>query len=894
LLCTPNEGGLSVFEGAPGVGKSALIEAACTMAAARGLTVARATGSEFEREVAYGVVRQLFESLHAAQRRGRRRWSIPSLEGRGDGADHDLRHSLLRTLAERAAESPVLLAVDDLDLADQPSLEFLRYLAQRRTQQRVVAVAALNPASSGTGQPPLSLLHIQQAAEIVRLEPLDAAGVAELLAARGRAPAPELCDELLRVTGGNPFLLESLIDGFRLDQPNEVPAAVVRHLALRLARLPDEVQQLARAAAVLGDGVSVATAAETTGIRPAVALDAVEALAEAGVLQRSGMIAFEAPLLRSALYEMLGHGERSQLHRRAAYALWRGGGAPSEAAAHLMRADGAGEEWATEVLRRAASDAEPAQATTYLRHALTENAAADRRAELLAELAAAELSGGGSDAARHLAEAVDLLPPGRDRAEACDQLACALWGLGRYAEAARAFDEGLEEIGPDSGAVGLRLSAGRVAATRVLGASDGQRLPLPDGAALGSNSGEPAMAAELALELLMAGGPRADVAGLAERALTGGELMRRQTSGGPSFQAAVCALLWADELESAERAVTLAIEDAQRRDIRPALGVMLMLRACARFRRGALADAARDAEAARERVPAPLPVPLPGPDSLLADIRLEQGRVAATRDGAARAVERSARGADSTAAGVVEHALALGARGRVELALADPLAALADLLECGRRLREAEVRNPAIAPWRSHAALAALRLGERERAAGLVAEERELAHAFGAPRALGLALVATARARPREERPRQLRAAVAALERSPALLDRAYALAELGSELRRGGQRRASREALRRSLDLAVRCGAETLARRARQELVATGARPRRLLISGAGALTPRERQIAELAAEGESNRAIAARLIVSEKTIEWHLANAYRKLDIRGRGDLAGSLSES
>src|SRR3954462_15613852 len=99
MLCSPDEGGLSVFEGAPGVGKSALIEAACKMAAARGLTVARATGSEFEREVAYGVVRQLFESLHAAQRRGRRRWSIPPLEGGGDGADHELCHSLLRTLA---------------------------------------------------------------------------------------------------------------------------------------------------------------------------------------------------------------------------------------------------------------------------------------------------------------------------------------------------------------------------------------------------------------------------------------------------------------------------------------------------------------------------------------------------------------------------------------------------------------------------------------------------------------------------------------------------------------------------------------------------------------------------------------------------------------------------
>jgi DNA-binding NarL/FixJ family response regulator len=320
---------------------------------------------------------------------------------------------------------------------------------------------------------------------------------------------------------------------------------------------------------------------------------------------------------------------------------------------------------------------------------------------------------------------------------------------------------------------------------------------------------------------------------------------------------------------------------------------MLLLRACARFRRGALPKAEADIEAARGRLPVPLPVPLAGPDVLLAEIRLEQGRPAAARECAGRAVEQAGSRAESTAAGRIEHALALVARGRVELILADPLAALADLLECGRRLSEAEVRNPAVAPWRSLAALAALRLGERERAAGLVAEERDLAHAFGAPRALGVALVATARARPREERPRQLRAAVAALERSPAVLERAHALAELGTELRRGGQRRASREALRSALDLAVRCGADTLSRRARQELVATGARPRRPRISGAGSLTPRERQIAELAAEGESNRAIADRLIVSEKTIEWHLANAYRKLDIRGRGGLAGSLTE-
>ena len=435
------------------------------------------------------------------------------------------------------------------------------------------------------------------------------------------------------------------------------------------------------------------------------------------MLRRSGMISFSAPLLRSALYEMLGHGERSRLHRRAAHALWSAGAPAHEAADHLMHADGEGEPWATEVLRRAAGGTAPAAAAGYLRRALDEDAAAGKRGDLLAELAAAELSGGGSDAARHLAEAIDLLPPGEDRAEACDQLACALWGLGRYAEAGRAFTEGLEELGGQHGQIGSRLSAGCVAAARVQGGADAKLFPRLDGAALDSNAEEPAVAAELALELLMAGGTRADVVRLAERALTDGVLLRRQTAGGPSFQAAVCALVWADDLDAAEVAATLAIEDAKSRDIQPALGTMLLLRACARFRRGALPEAEADIEAARGRLPVPLPVPLAGPDVLLAEIRLEQGRPAAARECAGRAVEQAGRRAESTAAGQIEHALALVARGRVELILADPLAALADLLECGRRLSEAEVRNPAVAPWRSLAALAALRLGERERAA---------------------------------------------------------------------------------------------------------------------------------------------------------------------------------
>jgi DNA-binding CsgD family transcriptional regulator len=666
-----------------------------------------------------------------------------------------------------------------------------------------------------------------------------------------------------------------------------IPPAITCDLALRLDSLPAGARQLAQVAAVLGDGVSASVAARTMGVRPGAALDALDALARAGFLARSGMIAFSAPLVRSAIYGMLGEGERARLHRQAARALWATDAPVMEAAEHLMASDGAGEPWAVEVLRSAAREAPNRRAAVaYLRRALSEDPPAQVRAELLVELAAAELSGGATDAARHLAQVVDLLPPGVERAQASEQLARVLWGLGSYADAGRHFAAGLESLGDRGGSLRARLSTGCVAAGRVLRDAGGPQLPTPDLAALQSVADEPSTAAALALELLLAGGDRERAVALASRALADERLLRDHTPGSPAYQAAVCALVWADELGSAESAATSGIEAAERLDLQPALGVMLLLRACARFRRGRLRAALVDARAAAPRASGPLPVPVPSPEALIAEIQIAHGQLASARETSGRAL--------SLAAGQVERALALSARGQVQLMAGSAQPALADLIECGSLLLEVEVRNPSVAPWRSRAAIAALRSGEREPAARMVAEERELAEACGCARARGVALMGSASLCTGEQRVAELRAAVGVLERSPGMLELARALAELGAELRRRGRRRAAREALRRSLDLSVRCGAEALARRARQDLLATGARPRRAHISGVGSLTPRERQIAELAAHGRSNRAIADELIVSEKTIEWHLANAYRKLEIRSRAGLSRSLTET
>jgi DNA-binding CsgD family transcriptional regulator len=129
------------------------------------------------------------------------------------------------------------------------------------------------------------------------------------------------------------------------------------------------------------------------------------------------------------------------------------------------------------------------------------------------------------------------------------------------------------------------------------------------------------------------------------------------------------------------------------------------------------------------------------------------------------------------------------------------------------------------------------------------------------------------------------------LEGSQARLEYAKALVELGAALRRGNKRSDSREYLRRGLELAHTLGATALEERAQTELAATGARPRRLMLSGLDSLTPSERRVAEMAADNMTNKDIAQALFVTPKTVEVHLSSVYRKLEIASRAQLPSVL---
>jgi DNA-binding CsgD family transcriptional regulator len=188
-------------------------------------------------------------------------------------------------------------------------------------------------------------------------------------------------------------------------------------------------------------------------------------------------------------------------------------------------------------------------------------------------------------------------------------------------------------------------------------------------------------------------------------------------------------------------------------------------------------------------------------------------------------------------------------------------------------------------------ALPFLAASDRATAEALAEEMLAVAKRWGVAGHTGSCLLALGLVARGERAIEQLRQAVALLEQSPRRLELAHALVELGAALRRINKRGDAREPLRAGMELAHRCGAVALAERARAELRATGARPRRLVVSGLDSLTAQERRVAQMAAEGLSNPEIAQALFVTRRTVETHLGHVYQKLDLTSRDQLAATL---
>ena len=911
------EGRLLVLEGRSGVGKSALLRAARASAAEAGTTVLSARGGELERSFPLGVVLQLFEgpvrTASSAERdellSGPAALARPFLEQGGDdlqGEEVALLHALYWVCANLAERAPLLLAVDDLHWADPPSLHFLAYLAQRLETLPVTVIATLRRADAPDEAGLLARLAGHPAATFLELAPLSRDGVDALVKDRFADAGDAFCAACARVSGGNPHLVRELLaalaaegrtpdDATAEEVSDLAPDAVLRSVLARLARLPETASSLARAVAVLGDGAELRHAAALAELDLSAAAAAADALAAAEILAPGEPLAFLHPLLRSTVYAEVPAVERGLLHARAARVLAED--LPVDRVApHLLAAPASGDPWVVETLRaaarRARAAASPEPAASYLVRALEEPAPRGDRAAILVELGEAEAAAGADGALSRLEEALPLMDDAGERAETLLRLGWMLHKSGRILDAAEAFQRGLAETKPgdplaaqlEVGYLGVAWYDSRLAddvldRRRALLAAPGETSP----------RAERGLLAQQLLQMLSAGRSHDEVRSLAHRLLAGEALVEEEGADSLNVWIAVGALSWSDDFEPAEAAIEAALADTARRGDYLTGALALYTRAWPRFWSGRIAEALADAQAAVSAWRGTWAMYLPGAMYWLARAHVERDEL----DEAEAALDLP--DAEVRWAGTTMYAAWRAARGRVALARGRAEEALAEQLASGLLLRDTlHLRNPAIGEWRSEAALAAARLGDDAQARELVGEELELAREFGAPRPIGVALRAAGLVAGGAEGAERLREAVAVLETSPAKLELARALVDLGAVLRRGGSRADAREPLRRGLELAERFGALRLERQAREELAATGAHLGHRSFTGRDALTPSEARVADMAAAGMSNREIAQSLFVTVNAVKWHLRNVYRKLDIATRDELAGALELS
>jgi DNA-binding CsgD family transcriptional regulator len=919
-------GSFVVVEGPAGIGKTALLAAARTAALDDGMRVLRSRGTELERDFAFGVVRQLFEpvlaDLPAVDRVDLLQGGsgpeagllgllgAPAIEGeRRSDVDRSfaILHGLYWLCANLSGAQPLCLVVDDAHWADVPSLRYLAFLLTRLEGLNVAVVVATRSREPGTSAELVDTLTTDPSAELVRLRPLTRAAVERLVESRlSGVPDPVFVTACMRATRGMPFLMHELVEA--LAEGRIAPTAeaarhveriggrsVRRSIRLRLRRLPEHAGRLARAVAVLEQS-GLHEASQLAGLADGEGADAAELLAAAGILEPGRPLTFRHPIVRSGIYMDLTSSERAHDHARAARILAEQPGNTERVAKHLLAGEPAGDAWVVDRLREVARGAmchgAPESASTFLRRALAEPPAHADRSLLLLELGVAEASAGLDGWPEHLQGAVDAAPSPEAAARAARVLARALNRAQRYEEAVAVLDRAAAALGGRDPALALELEAGAV----IAGLNDPATAP-----AMGSRRAalrEPALDPEAPAELLgvasfisVLGNEPVEVgAELATRALEAEETTmpgwdRQPSFSSATFARATLALLWAERYGQVRPLLDRAITEARLNGDGGLLAVCLATRGWLSLRRGDLSAAEGDAQTALAA--AELPVPpmyhaLNG--GVLIKALVDQGRL----DEAERALTVLGSEADS---GLVAAAILRLSRGGLRVAQDRVADGLADFLAVGEILTRAMITSPAFLPWRSEAALAYLALGDDAAAERLAAEELELARAFGTPRAIGVASRAAGIVAGGDRGEKLLREAIAALEEGGARVERARALVDLGAMLRRRNRRTKAKELLREALDVAHRAGAVRLAVQAETELRATGARPRRVVLTGVDSLTASELRIAELASQGRTNREIAQTLFVTTRTVEGHLTSVFRKLQLDSRSELHAAL---
>jgi DNA-binding CsgD family transcriptional regulator len=883
----------AVLEGDAGIGKTTLWRAGVEAARERSLRVLASRPAEAEQGLAHAALIDLFGPCAAEvlpELSAPRRRALEAALLLGDGPTADPRalavavHSAIVVLAER---EPVVIAVDDIQWLDPSSAAALAFALRRLEGERVKVLLARRGDR-------VSTLENALPGDVERLPvgPLSLGATEALVRDRltRTFPRPTMV-RLHEVSGGNPFYaleLARALDAAALPQdpaqPLPVPESLERLVGDRLRALPEETRAALLVVAVIG--APAAELVEAAGIATQTLAPAVAAhILELG----NGEIRFVHPLLASAVVAEAGEVERRSAHRLVATVV----DDPVSRARHVAAALQEPDPETAALLEAAAGLARargaPAVAAELGEAAgrLTPADRVDDRRRRLVWAARDHLAAGSAE--RGFLVARELLAqasPGRPRAEALALLGDLESRTGAMPAAVEHLREALRESDGDPElelpihellAHSLRITEGLAVA------EEHGREAVRLGEQLGDDGLTARALAALAIVLYNQGEPQSFTLG--RRAV---ELARRSGDVSAVVEAAAAlghCLYWSGRIDEARHVLGTELPSVVERN-EPAAANLLWYLALVEERGGRLTLAREYADRSREimlQYGGPELEDDPGVLAPVAHVAAFQGDEELARELAERAwAHFEGRGGMSTGR---FHVALLGS---LDHWAGEPLRAI-EHFETFDQSRRASGFSRSIAAHSADHVASLLEVGRVADALELLdeweAQARKLGHRWAIPeivRCRGLAAANRG----------DVTAAIGLLEQAAVLHEevgdpfgRARALLLLGVTRRRARQKRAAREAIETAVAGFEEIGAARWTDRARAELGSIGGRTRE------HGLTPAERRVAVLVAEGRTNREVAAALVLGERTVETHLSHVYSKLGIRSRTELARTL---
>jgi DNA-binding CsgD family transcriptional regulator len=896
FLDRPAEGPRAVvLEGESGIGKSTLWLAAVAAAQERGFLVLSSRPAEAERGLAYVVLGDLFEAVLAdvlpALTTPRRRALEAALlidEAPEHPVDPRALGVAIRTSLEvLARDRPLVLAVDDEQWVDASSGSALRFAFRRLRSERLLLLLARR-LDEHAHAPTLEESIDSGAVERLCVGPLSMGAMHLLLQRRlGRTFARPTLLRLLEVSGGNPFYALELARGFGAGsviadptEPFPVPESLEQLVSGRLAPLSGRTREALLLVAAHGRPSPGLLRVARIG------LELLDPARDARVVELAdGVIRFTHPLLASALYQSVSREERRRAHGRLVGIV----DDPVERGRHLALASDEPDEDFAAVLEDASRLAR-ARGAILAAAELCDHALRLTPSDTLDDLhrraiAAARGHLDAGDTRRAWEFAVELLA----RTQAGRRRAAALVLLSDVEERGAHLERAIE-LRREALLEPALLPALQAEIHEWLG----RAVPLTEGVdaaqrhvrkalGLADSLGNDALrAGALSVAYLRFRAGEADALGLAEQAA---ELVAETTDRVRKRSASLellSVLVWSFQLKRARALVESIQREWSERDERTS-GHALWFLSMIELRAGRLALAAEYADRSREigRQYGIDEREMPTSVWLVALLAAHRGEL----DRARTLAERSRALAESQP---VIRAGQDAVLGLVELWSGEPGQAAARFAAAEEARRGSGVNEPAHFWWRADQVEALLALGRVDEAAGLDGWEADAAR-LGRDVVLAevrrcRGLLAAARGEVGEALA-ELERAVARHEAVGDPFGRTRALLALGVVRRRARQKRAAREAIEAALAGFEAVGAATWAETARAELGRIGGRTR------AEGLTPAERRVAALVAEGRTNAEVAAALFLSERTVASHLTHIYAKLGVRSRTELARRL---